>query len=382
MNNTQNDIPFNRPSVGSNELQCVEQAIKSGGLSGGGNFTRLAQNLLKNQLNIEGEVLLTTSCTHALEVAAILLNLVPGDEVIVPSFTFPSTALAFVMHGATVVFADCRSDTMNIDASQLEQLITPKTKAIVPVHYAGVACDMDDIMAIAKDYSLIVIEDNAHGLFGRYKNKFLGGIGHIACQSFHETKNISCGEGGALIINDRQYLERAEIILEKGTNRKRFFRGLVDKYSWVDKGSSYILSDVLAAMLFAQLKRAEEIQLARKHVWEYYFRELAEWSKHNNIRIPFVPDNVDQGYHMFYLIMPDMISRDNLLAYLNNQSINAVFHYLPLDTSKMGRSCSREVKICTTSEQMSQRLLRLPFYTDLNKIQQKRVVDTVKQFSL
>jgi len=370
-------VPFNRPSMSSDELLHIEQSIASRELSGGGYFTRLAQSLLKKELGGNCEVLLTTSCTHALEVAAILLNLQPGDEVIVPAFTFPSTALAFVMHGANVIFADCRPDTLNLDESLLENLITPNTRAIVPVHYAGISCDMDKIMDLANSYDLIVIEDNAHGLFGKYKNKSLGTIGHLATQSFHETKNITCGEGGALIINEKKFYERAEIILEKGTNRKRFFRGQVDKYSWVDKGSSYILADLLASMLCAQLKRAKKIQNSREKAWNLYYEKLEYWASNNNVKLPFVPDEAYQPFHMFYLLVPDVEIRDSLLNEWNSKGVNAVFHYLPLNRSEMGRKFSTNSNSCSVAEDISNRIIRLPFYTDISLAEQEKVVSVV-----
>jgi len=376
-------IPFNKPSVGDLEIKYVEQSIQSGLLSGGGIFSEKVQSSLKEKLSTQGEVLLTTSCTHSLEIAAILLDLKPGDEVIVPAYTFPTTALAFVMHGANLVFADSRADTFNIDENKLTNLITDKTKAIVPVHYAGVACEMDTIMAIASFHDLVVIEDNAHGLFGRYKGRALGTIGHLSCQSFHETKNLSCGEGGALVINDTQYLERAEIILEKGTNRKRFFRGQVDKYSWVDKGSSYVLADILAALLYAQLNRAEEIQRKRKALWDNYYNKLSSWADVNNVRLPFIPVEAEQAFHMFYLVMPTSEGRDKLIAYLNKIGINAVFHYLPLNSSEMGMQYVKpDSDPCKTAKQVSERIVRIPFYTDMKRREQEFIVNSILEFKV
>jgi len=313
--------------------------------------------------------------------SAILLDLEPGDEVIVPSFTFVSGALAFCMHGAKVVFADIRSDTLNIDESKLEGLITERTRAILPVHYAGVGCEMDSIMKIAHKHDLTVIEDNAHGLYGKYRGRNLGTIGHMATQSFHETKNITCGEGGALILNDPGYIERAEIIRDKGTNRASFFRGEVDKYTWIDKGSSYVMSDILAAILFGQLEKSKKIQQRRKEIWDFYNEHLASWAKKNGVRIPIVPDYCEQAYHMFYLLMPDLSTRIELIRYLKQNDISAVFHYVPLHNSKMGSAlwCAKN-NPCDITSDVSDRLVRLPFYFDLTDEQLTSVVNAIQNF--
>jgi dTDP-4-amino-4,6-dideoxygalactose transaminase len=328
-------IPFNRPTIVGKELYYISQTIHSGYSAGDGEFTKKCHRLLEQVLGAP-KVLLTTSCTHALEMAALLLDIQPGDEVIIPSFTFVSTVNAFVLRGAKPVFIDIRPDTLNMDESQLEELITPRTRAIAPVHYAGVGCEMDEICAIAAKHQIPIVEDNAHGLFGKYRGKNLGTFGAFATQSFHETKNVTCGEGGALIINDPGYIERAEIIREKGTNRSRFFRGQVDKYTWVDVGSSYLPSDILAAFLYAQLEAREEIQAKRRKIWEYYYDNLATWAGENVVRLPVVPAYCDQSYHMFYILLPSLEYRQALIEHLKSRGILSVFHYLPLHLSDMG----------------------------------------------
>jgi len=317
-------IPFNRPCLAGNELQYITQAIEHGHASGDGAYTKKCHTLLEQVLGVP-KVLLTTSCTHALEMAALLLDVQPGDEVIAPSFTFVTTINAFVLRGARPAFIDIRPDTLNLDETQLERLITPRTKAIVLVHYAGVGCEMDAIMEIARRHDIAVVEDNAHGLFGKYKGKYLGTFGCLATQSFHETKNFTCGEGGALLINDPQHIERAEIIREKGTNRSRFFRGEVDKYTWVDLGSSYLPSDILAAFLCAQLEAREHIQTKRQRVWEYYYDHLQDWADDHDVRLPIVPAHCEQPYHLFYLLMPSLEQRQALIAHLKAHGILSVF---------------------------------------------------------
>jgi dTDP-4-amino-4,6-dideoxygalactose transaminase len=372
-------IPFNRPCLSGNEYKYIAQAIANGHASGDGPFTRLCHELLEQELRVP-KALLTTSCTHALEMAAILLDCRPGDEVILPSFTFVSSANAFVLRGARVVFADIRPDTMNLDETQLESLITSRTKAIVPVHYAGVACEMDTICAIAARHGIAVVEDNAHGLFARYRGKFTGTFGRLATQSFHETKNVTCGEGGALLVNDPQLVERALIVREKGTNRSQFFRGQVDKYSWVDVGSSYLPSDLLAAFLFAQLEARQEIQKKRRRIWESYRRHLEPWAAENGVRLPVVPAECEQAYHMFYMVLPSLEFRQALISHLASQGILSVFHYVPLHSSEMGRKWSARETRCPVTEDVSRRLLRLPFYNDLTEADQERVVAAVTAF--
>jgi dTDP-4-amino-4,6-dideoxygalactose transaminase len=372
-------IPFNKPYVSGNELKYILQAIEYGHASGDGPFTKKCHALLEEILGVP-KVLLTTSCTHALEMAGLLLDIQPGDEAIVPSFTFVSTINAFVLRGARPVFIDIRPDTLNLDEQQLERLITPRTKAIIPVHYAGVGCEMDAILEIARRHGVAVVEDNAHGLFGKYKGKYLGTFGCLATQSFHETKNLTCGEGGALLINDVQYVERAEIIREKGTNRSRFFRGQVDKYTWVDIGSSYLPSDILAAFLFAQLEARDQIQTKRRQIWEYYYEHLRDWAESRHVRLPIVPDHCEQPYHMFHLLMNSLDERQRLIVHLKARGILSVFHYLPLHLSDMGRRFGGKPGDCPVTEDISDRLLRLPFYNDLTEADQGVVVAAIKAF--
>jgi len=373
------NIPFNKPALLGKEFEYVRQAIERGKISGDGHFTKLCQDLLRRLTGAEG-VLLTTSCTHALEMAALLLDIQPGDEVLVPSFTFVSTANAFVLRGARPVFVDSRPDTLNLDESRLESLLTPRTKAIVPVHYAGVACDLDSILKIAGARGVAVVEDNAHGLFGKYRGRHLGSFGSMATQSFHETKNISCGEGGALLINDPCYARRAEILREKGTNRAAFFRGQVDKYTWVDVGSSYVPSDVLAAFLYAQLEQAGRIQQARRAIWLRYQRELTGWAANHDIRLPEIPADCEQAYHMFYLLLPTLEDRQAFIEHLRQRGILAVFHYVPLHLSPMGQKFGGRLGDCPVVEAFSDRLVRLPFYFDLSEVDQQRIVDAVRSF--
>ena len=372
-------IPFNRPFTAGKEFEYIRQAIENMDLSGDGAITKKCHALLEQILAVP-KVLLTTSCTHALEMAALLLDIQPGDEVIVPSFTFVSTINAFMLRSASPVFIDIRPDTLNLDEAKLEQLITPRTKAIVPVHYAGVGCEMDAILEIAGRYGIAVVEDNAHGLFAKYKGQYLGTFGCLATQSFHETKNFTCGEGGALLINDPQYIERAEIIREKGTNRSRFYRGQVDKYTWVDIGSSYLPSGILAAFLYAQLEAREQIQDKRRQIWEYYYEHLQDWAQEHDIRLPIVPDYCEQAYHMFYLLMPSLEKRQAMIAHLKEQGIFSVFHYLPLHLSQMGQQFGGKEGDCPVTEDVSDRLLRLPFYNDLTEADQARVVASIRAF--
>jgi dTDP-4-amino-4,6-dideoxygalactose transaminase len=327
-----------------------------------------------------GKALLTTSCTHALELAMILLNIQPGDEVIVPSFTFVSTANAFVLRGARPVFADVRRDTLNLDENTVEHLIGPRTRAIMPVHYAGVGCEMDTIVKIAERHGVAIVEDNAHGLFARYKGRYLGTFGCLAAQSFHETKNIICGEGGALLINDPRYIERAEIVRQKGTNRNRFLRGEVDKYTWVDIGSSLLPSDILAAFLLAQLERRDQITARRREVWGYYDEQLRHWAQENNVVQPAVPRDCQHSYHMYYLILPSQEARNELIAHLEHRGINAVFHYQPLHLSDMGSRFGGLSGQCPVAEWASERLVRLPFYNDLTEADQAKVVEGITEF--
>lgn len=372
-------IPFNRFCKVGTEFTYIQQCMDDMHISGDGAFTKRCHRLLERELGVD-KVLLTTSCTHALEMAALLLDIQPGDEVIVPSFTFVSTVNAFALRGARIVFADIRPDTLNLDENQLEGLITSKTRAIVPVHYAGVSCEMDRIQAIAHDARAEIVEDNAHGLFGKYRGKHLGTFGALATQSFHETKNITCGEGGALLINDPRLAERAEFIREKGTNRSRFFRGQVDKYTWVDVGSSYLPSEILAAVLFAQLEARQWIQSQRKRVWHHYNDELQDWAIESGVRLPCIPVECEQSYHMFYLILPSLDERRRFIEHLRDRGILSVFHYVPLHLSPMGRQFPMRREGCPVSEQIGDRLVRLPFYNDLEGESLSAVVSAVRSF--
>src|SRR5438105_7141236 len=329
------DIYFNRPSFEGREREYMAAALDAGHISGNGGFTKRAEACLAELLGVP-KVLLTTSCTDALELAALLLDLEPGDEVVMPSFTFVSTANAFALRGARPVFADVREDTLNLDEARLEDLVGPRTKAIVPVHYAGVGCEMDAIQEVAQGAGAAVVEDNAHGLFGRYRGRLLGTFGRLAAQSFHETKNITCGEGGALVINDESLVDRAEILREKGTDRARFLRGQVDKYTWTDLGSSFLPSDLLAAVPCAQLEAREGIQERRRAIWNRYRKELAGWAGEHGVPLPAVPDHDEQPFYLFYLLLPSDAARDRLIDHLREHRILAVLHYAPLHLSPMG----------------------------------------------
>ncbi len=372
-------IDFNRPVPVGREMEYVAEAIHSGHISGDGPFTKKAAALLEAELGVP-KVLLTTSCTHALEMMALLLEIQPGDEVILPAFTFVSTVNAFVLRGARPVFADIRPDTLNLDEAQVEAHITPRTRAIVPVHYAGVGCEMDALLETANRRGVRVVEDNAHGLFGKYRGKYLGTFGALAAQSFHETKNFSCGEGGALLINDPALVERAEILREKGTNRSRFFRGQVDKYTWVDIGSSYLPSDILAAYLYGQLEQRQKIQSHRKRLWEFYYTALQDWAQAHEVGLPHVPAHVEQAYHMFYMLLPTLDLRQRLIAHLKERGILSVFHYLPLHLSDMGRRFGGREGDCPVTERVSDQLIRLPFHNALTQEEQERVVEAIREF--
>jgi dTDP-4-amino-4,6-dideoxygalactose transaminase len=373
------EIPFNRSSLVGRELEHISSAMRIGQIAGDQTFTKKCHALLERLLGVP-KALLTTSCTHALEMAALLLEIQPGDEVIVPSYAFVTTINAFALRGAKPVFIDVRRDTLNLDETRLEAMITPRTRAIVLVHYAGIACEMDAVMAIAARHKIPVVEDNAHGLFGKYRGKFLGTFGCLATQSFHETKNFTCGEGGALLINDPKFIERAEIIREKGTNRSRFFRGQVDKYSWVDLGSSYLMSDVLAAFLFGQLEVWERIQHARRRIWERYQSELVSWAADRGIQTPTVPSHCEQAYHMYYLVLPSLEKRGSLIAHLKSRGILSVFHYQPLHLSDMGRKFGGQPGDCPVTERVSDCLLRLPFYNSLSEEDQSAVIEAIQEW--
>jgi dTDP-4-amino-4,6-dideoxygalactose transaminase len=371
-------VPFNKPFLVGTEVAYAMQAADAMHLSGDGVFTKRCQRTLESITGAR-TALLTTSCTDALEMAALLLDIQPGDEVVVPSFTFTSTANAWVLRGAVPIFADIRPDTLNLDERRLEALITAKTRAIVPVHYAGVGCEMEAIGEIAHARGIAVVEDNAHGLFGKYRGRSLGSFGAMASLSFHETKNISCGEGGALLVNDPALVARAEIVREKGTNRAAFFRGDVDKYTWVDVGSSFLPSDLVAAFLWAQLEAAETIQARRQAAWRRYAQGLEAWASMHGVQLPTVPEHCDHPAHLFYLVMPSPEDRDGLIAHLRDRRINSVFHYLPLHASPMARRWPLSAS-CPVTERVSSCLVRLPFFTALEPSAQDEVMDALKAY--
>ncbi|WP_323590094.1 dTDP-4-amino-4,6-dideoxygalactose transaminase [Aliarcobacter butzleri] len=373
-------ISFNRPAYTGIEDKYVLESMKSDKISGDGNFTKKCQDWFEKNLPCK-KALLTPSCTSALEMAAILLDIKDGDEVIMPSFTFVSTANAFALRGAKIVFVDIRPDTMNIDENKIEKAITSKTKVIVPVHYAGVACEMDIIMSIALKYNIFVVEDAAQAMMSKYKEKMLGTIGHLGTYSFHETKNYtSAGEGGLLIINDERFIEKAEIIREKGTNRNQFFRGMVDKYSWIDIGSSYLLNDVSAAYLWGNLQKAHEINQSRLAIWNEYYNGLRNLEIDKFIKIPEIPKNCTQNAHIFYIKLKNLEERTKILKYLIDNDIYAVFHYVPLHSTFAGLKFGRfsEVDYFTTRE--SEKLIRLPMYYGLEKENIHKIINTIKTY--
>lgn len=372
-------IKFNVPPVTGKELTHIAEAMKNEKICGDGAFTKKCSEWLEEQTG-SAKVLLTTSCTHATEMAALLLDIQPGDEVIMPAYTFVSTADAFVMRGATVVFVDIRPDTMNMDETLIEDAITDKTKAIVPVHYAGVGCEMDVIMEIARMHNLAVVEDAAQGMMVTYKGKALGSIGDFGCYSFHETKNYSMGEGGALLIQDEAYIERAEIIREKGTNRSKFFRGQIDKYTWVDAGSSYLPSDMNAAYLWAQLEMADEINQNRLKTWNSYKDGLSELQKEGYIDLPFIPEHCEHNAHMFYIKTKDIDERSRLISYLKENGIWAVFHYIPLHTAPAGLKFGRFSGEDRYTTKESERLVRLPLYYGIREDEVDKIIACVKMF--
>jgi dTDP-4-amino-4,6-dideoxygalactose transaminase len=364
------NIPFNKPYMTGKELSYISQAHSKGHLAGDGSFTQLCNTWLE-QYSGAHRALLTHSCTAALEMAAILAELQPGDEVIMPSYTFVSTANAFVLRGAVPVFVDARPDTMNIDEAKIEDAVTEKTKVIVPVHYAGVSCEMDPIMEIAHKYGLVVVEDAAQGAMSSYKDRPLGSIGHLGTLSFHETKNIISGEGGALLINDPELVERAEIIREKGTNRAQFFRGEVDKYTWHDIGSSYLPSELVAAFLWAQIEEAESITQRRIAIWNRYHESFADAEKSGRVVRPTIPSRCIHNAHMYYLLLPSKTARSDFLAQLTKQGIHCVFHYVPLHNSPAGRRFGRTSGELTVTENIAERLIRLPLWLGLEDYQMK-----------
>lgn len=373
-------IPFNIPPYVGKELEYVKEAIeKNCKICGDGPFTKKCSEWMENKFNVK-KVLLTTSCTHATEMTAILTDIKEGDEVIAPSFTFVSTVNPFVLRGAKIVFIDINPKTMNMDENLIEAAITEKTKAILPVHYAGVACNMDKIMEIAKKYKLIVVEDAAQGVMSEYKGKPLGTIGEYGCFSFHETKNYSMGEGGALLINNKENIEKAEIIREKGTNRSRFFRGQVDKYTWVDKGSSYLPSELNAAYLYAQLENADLIYNDRMNTWNKYKELLQELADKNLIELQYIPEDCKHNAHMFYIKCKDLDERTNLINFLKENNVNAVFHYIPLHSAEAGLKFGRFHGEDRYTTKESERLLRLPLYYGLKEEDVEFVSSKIKEF--
>lgn len=372
-------IPFNKPFIVGQELYYVAQSVLSGHTAGDGPYTKKCQALLEEKLGAK-KILLTPSCTAALEMAAILCNIQPGDEVILPSFTFVSTANAFYLRGAKLVFVDIRPDTLNIDETKIEKAITNRTKVVVPVHYAGVSCDMDAIMTVAKRHNLFVVEDAAQGVNAKYKDRYLGTIGDFGAFSFHETKNFICGEGGAILVNNQKFAERAEIIREKGTDRSKFFRGEVDKYTWVDIGSSYLLSDILAAFMYAQLENMDKINKRRREIFDNYYRGLTPLANDGLLKLPVVSYDSQSNHHLFYIILKDEATRDNLMQHLKDKGILSVFHYLPLHLSPVGRSIGYKEGQLPITESISNRLLRLPCYYDLTLGEQAEIVDSIKGF--
>ena len=372
-------IPFNRPYLTGRETGYICESMKSGNIVGDAEYTKKCERLLEETFSAK-KVLLTNSCTDALEMASLLIGLEHDDEVIVPSYTFVSTANAFILRGAKPVFVDIREDTLNMDETKIEERITDRTRAIFPVHYASVACEMAPIMDIARRYDLFVVEDAAQGVNARYNGGYLGTIGDLGTYSFHGTKNYTCGEGGAIVINNGDLIERAEILREKGTNRSKFLRGEIDKYTWVDIGSSYLLSDTLAAFLYAQLEELESIKKKRKAVFDFYYENLRDPEEAGKLRLPIVPDNCEINYHLFYILLSSENERDSLMQYLKSRGIQAVFHYVPLHTSPMGDKFGYKPGDLPVTESASGKLLRLPFYPDIGRDAQEFVIAAIKEF--
>lgn len=370
-------IPFNKPHITGKEVHHIYGAVATGHISGNGKYTKLCQSYFEERFGFK-KALLTTSCTDALEMCALLLDIQPGDEVILPSYTFVSTALAFVRQGATLKFVDSRPDHPGMDETQIEALITDKTKAIVPVHYAGVACDMDKIMEIANRHNIFVVEDAAQAIDSYYKGKALGSIGHLGCFSFHETKNIQCGEGGLLAINDERFKKRAEILWEKGTNRAEFFRGEVNKYGWVDTGSSFLPGEITAAFLWAQLEELDKIQNRRREIWHTYHQSLQKWAFNNHVQLPCIPDYATVNGHMYYMVCPDMEFRTSLISHLKGNDIHAVFHYLSLHESEFYRN-KHDGRNLAESNRYTECLVRLPLFFDLEK--QNSIIEAIIKFN-
>lgn len=372
-------IPFNRAHIVGKELYYIAQAVLRGELKGDGPFTQLCHRWFEERFGVK-KALLTQSCTAALEMAAILFNLSDGDEVVLPSYTFTSTANAFLLRGVKPVFIDIREDTLNMDERQLSSLITNRTKAICAMHYAGVACEMDEIMEVADRHGLLVVEDAAHAILATYKGRSLGTIGHLGTFSFHETKNYNSGEGGALLINSTEFAKRAEIIREKGTNRSQFFRGEVDKYTWVDIGSSYLPSEIIAAFLYGQLEHADEINAERLEIWGRYFAALRPLEDLGLLRLPVVPSYCEHNAHMFYVLLDSVESRDRLIHHMRSLGVGAVFHYVPLHDSPMGERLGYRRGMLPVTENLSERIVRLPLYSGLTEVDQQKVCNGVKRF--
>jgi dTDP-4-amino-4,6-dideoxygalactose transaminase len=373
-------IPFNRPTIAPNQLEYVNQAFLSGHLSGDGTFTKRAAALLSSVHN-GASVLLTTSCTAALELSALLLEIKPGDEVIVPSFTFVSSANAFALMGARIVFVDVNPHTLNLDEDAVERALTPRTRAIVAVNYGGVGSVTQHLVTLARSHQAIVIEDNAHGLFGSLNGLALGTQGQLSTLSFHETKNVTCGEGGALVVNDPELLERAEIIREKGTNRSRFFRGMVDKYTWIDLGSSYLLSDINAAVLLAQLEFRETVQMRRQAAADAYQAALGGWAGANGIAMQHIPDGSRTPAHLLCMLLPDLAQRTRFLSFTRERGVATTFHYLPLHSSPAGSRFGVDARDCPVTDSVSDRLVRLPLFSDITPAEVETIIDVVSEFS-
>ena len=372
-------IPFNKPFIAGRELDYIAQAVKEGNIGGDGRYTQLCSRLLERSFDIP-RVLLTPSCTAALEMAVMLCEIGPGDEVIMPSFTFVSTASAVTRAGGVPVFVDIREDTLNLDETLIEAAITPRTRAILPVHYAGVGCEMERILEVARARGLRVIEDAAHGVAARYRGRALGAIGDLGTYSFHETKNYICGEGGALCINDPSLVARAEIIRDKGTNRQRFVRGEVDKYTWVDEGSSYVPSEIASAFLYGQLELLDPIAERRRQIYERYREWLTPFEDDGLCRLPRTPEACESNFHMFYLLLPDEAARNGLIEHLRERGLHAVFHYVPLHSSPMGRRCGRASGELSVTDDRSARLVRLPFFYEIGEEEQREVATEVGKY--
>lgn len=371
-------IPFNWPYMTGKELHYITEAHSNGCLSGDGPFTKRCHQWLENKTNCR-KALLTHSCTAALEIAALLLEIKPGDEIIMPSFTFVSTANAFVLRGGVPVFVDIREDTLNLDERLIEDAITPRTRAIVPVHYAGVSCEMDSILSLAEQYQLKVVEDAAQGMMASYKGRQLGSIGHLGAYSFHETKNVISGEGGALLVNDPEFSLRAEIIREKGTDRSRFFRGEIDKYTWHEVGSSYLPSELIAAFLWAQLEEAEAITQARLALWQHYHELLEPFESRGILRRPIIPKECQHNAHMYYVLLDPKVDRQKVLDGLNSNNINSVFHYVPLHSSPGGKRYGKTTQELTVTNRQAERIIRLPLWIGLTEVKQGRLIDTLNK---